>query len=158
MILGIDPGVRKIWYAIIDFDKTIVKAGILLQNIEKPNRMDYFQRIQNIKVFFEKIQKDFVIDCVCIEKLFFTKFNQKNAEFVFGIRAILISMFLDSLDWRLFEYSPIELKKNITWNGNANKELVMKMIQQIYNLTDFPDLDDACDALGLAYLGYTQTK
>jgi crossover junction endodeoxyribonuclease RuvC len=50
------------------------------------------------------------------------------------------------------EYSPIELKKYITGNGKADKMLVQKTIRRFFKLVDFPEFDDAADALGLAYL------
>ncbi|MEF2175486.1 MAG: crossover junction endodeoxyribonuclease RuvC [Candidatus Absconditabacteria bacterium] len=50
------------------------------------------------------------------------------------------------------EFSPIELKKNITGNGNAEKVLVQSYIKKIFNLKNLPEYDDAADALGLAYL------
>jgi Holliday junction resolvasome RuvABC endonuclease subunit len=50
---------------------------------------------------------------VSIEKLFFTKFNQSNAEFVYGIRGALIMLFLKN-KIKVKEFTPIELKKAIT--------------------------------------------
>jgi len=81
-----------------------------------------------------------------MEKLFFTKFNQNNAEFVFGIRAILITLCLKH-KITIKEYSPIELKKFITGNGKAEKHLVQNCIKKLYNLKDFPEFNDAADAL-----------
>ena len=48
-----------------------------------------------------------------MEKLFFTKFNQNNAEFVYGIRGILLMMAV-KYGAEIREFSPIELKKYIT--------------------------------------------
>ena len=79
MILGIDPGVRKLGYALIDKDLEIVDSGILLQHQKAPTRYDQFERMSQIYDFYP-------IEKVAMEKLFFTKFNQNNAEFVFGIR------------------------------------------------------------------------
>jgi len=84
--LGIDPGVRKLGYALIDKDLSIKDAGILLQDQKAPTRKDQFTRVKEIYNFFEKLVKKHKIDVVSIEKLFFTRFNQSNAEFVYGIR------------------------------------------------------------------------
>ncbi len=149
--LWIDPWVRKLWYAIIDQDMNIQDAGIILQENPKPQRQDYFNKICQIKIFFEKIMKKYKIQACGIEKLFFTKFNQANAEFVYWERGVLITMLLEN-KIKIFEYSPIELKKNISWTWKATKNMMQNMIQKIFNLTYFPDFDDAADALGLAYL------
>ena len=89
---------------------------------------------------------------VSIEKLFFTKFNQSNAEFVYGIRGALISLFL-RYNIKIKEYTPIQLKKFITGNGKAEKMLVQRCIMQLYGLKEFPEFNDAADALALAYIG-----
>ena len=81
-----------------------------------------------------------------MEKLFFTKFNQNNVDFVYGIRAILITLCIKH-SITIKEVTPIELKKFITGNGKAEKNLVQNSIMKLYNLKDFPEFNDAADAL-----------
>ena len=151
IILWIDPWVRKLWYALITKELAILDSWILLQKEEQPSREDQFKRMIEIEDYFWKIFKDRKIDVVCMEKLYFTKYNQNNAEFVFWIRAILLSMALRN--WcKILEFSPIELKKYITWNWKAEKMLVQKMTMKLYKLQDLPEYNDAADALWLAYL------
>jgi Holliday junction resolvasome RuvABC endonuclease subunit len=54
-----------------------------LQDKEKLNRKDQFERLKNIYNFFEKLLNTYPIKKVGIEKLYFTKYNQNNAEFVY---------------------------------------------------------------------------
>jgi len=151
MILWIDPWVRKLWYAIITEDLNIKDSGILLQKKESPNREDQFQRMIEIEEYFQVLFKKHNITTICMEKLYFTKYNQNNAEFVFWIRAILITMAIHN--WcKILEFSPIELKKYITGNGKAEKMLVQKMTMKLFKMQDIPEYNDAADALGLAYL------
>jgi Holliday junction resolvasome RuvABC endonuclease subunit len=63
-----------------------VDAGILLQEKKSPTREDQFQRVIQIYDFFEKLIVNYQIEAVAMEKLFFTSFNQNNAEFVYAIR------------------------------------------------------------------------
>jgi len=84
-----------------------------LQDQKSPTREDQFNRIKEIYDFFEKLIEEYKIRVVSIEKLFFTKFNQSNAEFVYGIRGALIMLFLKH-KITVKEYTPIELKKAIT--------------------------------------------
>ena len=119
--------------------------------------MDQFERVQKIYEFFVKMLTEVDIDSCVIEKLFFTDANQSNAEFVYGIRWMLIALMLDK--WvKIKEYSPIELKKFITGNGKADKMFVQKMIMKIYKLENLPQYNDAADALGLAYIGIKTMK
>ena len=151
MILWIDPGVRKLGYALIDQELKIYDSGILLQKKTAPTREDQFERMLQIACFFETLFKEKKIRIVSMEKLFFTKFNQNNAEFVYGIRGILLMMAV-KYGAEIREFSPIELKKYITWNGKADKLLVQKMTMKLFRLQELPEYNDAADALGLAYL------
>lgn len=151
MFLWIDPGVRKLWYALIEDDLSIVDAWILLQDKKSPTREDQFQRANQILEFFEKLLNKYAVEKAAMEKLFFTSYNQSNAEFVYAIRWSLMMLFLRK--WiSMQEYTPIELKKFITWNWKAEKMLVQKTIRRFYNLQDIPEYNDAADALWLAYL------
>jgi Holliday junction resolvasome RuvABC endonuclease subunit len=75
--------------------------------------MDQFERMREIEKFFTAFLKKNKIQTVCMEELFFTKFNQNNAEFVYGIRAILITLFLKN-KIKIHELTPIQVKKYIT--------------------------------------------
>jgi crossover junction endodeoxyribonuclease RuvC len=123
----------------------------LLQEKNAPTRTDQFERVHQIFDFFEKLIVQYQIDCVSMEQLFFTKFNQSNAEFVYAIRGALMVLFLRH-HIPVQEYTPIELKKYLTGNGKADKMLVQKMVMRCFNLSDLPQFNDAADALGLAYL------
>ena len=157
MILWIDPGVRKLWYALIDDDLNIRDAGILLQKKVSPTREDQYERMLQISDFFTELFEKYQVHIVSMEKLFFTKYNQNNAEFVFGIRAILLTMSMKK-KIQIREFTPIELKKYITWNGRADKLLVQKMIMKLFRLQELPEYNDAADALGLAYLAIKTSK
>jgi len=155
MFLGIDPWVRKCWYALIQKNNVIVDAWILLQKSKEPSREDYFQKIIHIKKFFETMTEEHTIKAIWIEKLFFSPKNQANAEFVYWLRWVLIVHFMQ-LGIDVYEYSHIELKKNISSYGKATKQLMQKTIQQIFWLQKDPIYDDAADALWLAYLASRQ--
>ncbi len=151
MILWIDPWVRKLWYALIKKNLEIIDSGILLLEKKSPTRFDQFERMREIEEYFTKLIKKHKIQTMCMEKLFFTKFNQNNAEFVYGIRAILITLCIKN-KITIKEFTPVELKKFITGNGKAEKQLVQKCVMKLYNLKDFPEFNDAADALALAYI------
>lgn len=151
MILWIDPGVRKLGYAIIDGERNIIDSWILLLDKKSPTRMDQFERMKEIEAYFVKLCKKHTIQTMSMEKLFFTKFNQNNAEFVFGIRAILITLCLKH-HIAIQEFTPIEVKKFVTGNGKAEKKLVQQCVMKLYGLKECPEFNDAADALALAYI------
>jgi crossover junction endodeoxyribonuclease RuvC len=56
------------------------------------------------------------------------------------------------------EYSPRKIKQSITGNGNADKQQVWKMLQQLLSLTEAaPTHYDASDALAVAVCHHFQT-
>jgi crossover junction endodeoxyribonuclease RuvC len=56
------------------------------------------------------------------------------------------------------EYSPRKIKQSITGNGNADKERVWKMLQQILSINEVPQYFDATDALAVAVCHHFQFK
>ncbi len=123
----------------------------MLQKKIAPSRADQFERVSEIFDFFETLLASHDIKKVGIEKLFFTSYNQNNAEFVYAIRGALMMLF-HRKGISVQEYTPIELKKYITGNGKADKMLVQRTIMRLFKLQDLPQFNDAADALGLAYL------
>lgn len=157
MILWIDPGIRKLWFAIIHPDLSIIEAGIIKLELEgktkEAKRLEQYQRMLDIRNFFaDMLEKYKEITVVSMEKYFFTKFNKGNAEFVFAVRWILL-MLATELGKEIREYTPIQLKKNVTWNSKASKETMQKVTTKIFKLQDVPEYHDAADALGLCLLG-----
>jgi len=150
--LWVDPWIRKLWFAIIDENKKIFELWALINEINW-DRKDNARRMFEISSFFDNILKKYNIKKVCIEKLFFTKINQANAEFVYGVRWILLSKFYEkNID--IIELSPKEIKKYITWNGNAGKLSMQKTTQKIFNLAELPQPHDAADALWMAFIAW----
>jgi crossover junction endodeoxyribonuclease RuvC len=56
------------------------------------------------------------------------------------------------------EYSPKKVKQSVTGNGNAGKEQVMKMLQQILQFKEDPKHFDATDALAVAVCHHFQQQ
>ena len=54
------------------------------------------------------------------------------------------------------EYSPRKIKQSITGNGNADKQQVWKMLQQMLTITEQPRYLDATDALAVAICHHFQ--
>lgn len=113
-----------------------------------PTRLDQFKRMYEIFSFFERMLQEHAIVAVGMEKLYFTANNQSNAEFVYGIRGALAMIFCEN-NIPLYERTPLQLKKAITGNGKAGKDLMVRMITKLYTLETAPERHDAADALGL---------
>lgn len=148
--LWVDPWIRKLWFAIINEDKNIFELGAIINEL-KGWKEDNIRRMFDISNFFDNLLEKYDIKWVCIEKLFFTKFNQANAEFVYGVRWLLLTKFYEK-NIKILELSPKEIKKHTTWSGSAGKTSMQKTVQKIFMLEELPQPHDAADALAMAHI------
>jgi crossover junction endodeoxyribonuclease RuvC len=92
---------------------------------------------------------------MALEDVFFAK-NVKSALKIGHARgAVLIAAVQCGI--KIFEYTPLEIKKSVVGYGRASKEQVRAMIQVILNLRIQPDLD-ASDALATAICHLNWTR
>jgi crossover junction endodeoxyribonuclease RuvC len=63
-----------------------------------------------------------------------------------------------SMDIPIREYSPKSIKQSITGNGNASKEQVAKMLQNLLKINELPDFLDATDGLAAAVCHFFNGK
>ena len=144
--LGIDPGFARRGYGFIESKNSVYKivdCGL----IETFQSEEYNQRLKKI---FDELN-DLIIkykpDNAAIEELFFSK-NTKTALKVAEARGVIIlALTINNIDF--MEYKPKEVKSQITGNGNANKNAVIKMINLFTGSKIIQD--DTADAVAIAF-------
>lgn len=155
IILGIDPGTIVMGYGIIHVENNKVKPlGIGVIKLEKID--DHSLRLKKI---FERtigIIEEYKPDELAIEAPFFGK-NVQSMLKLGRAQGVAIAAAL-SKNIPVTEYSPKKIKMSITGNGNASKEQVSAMLQQILGIEKDQKYLDATDALGAALCHYYQNK
>jgi crossover junction endodeoxyribonuclease RuvC len=155
MILGIDPGTLVMGYGLIHVKgREVTTAGIGVIKLDKFD--DHAVRLKRI---FERtigIIDEFKPDELAIEAPFFGK-NVQSMLKLGRAQGVAIAAAL-SRSIPVTEYSPRKIKLSITGNGNASKEQVSAMLQQILGFTADGKYLDATDALGAALCHYYQNK
>lgn len=151
-ILGIDPGTATTGFGVL---KT--KAGgnfeLVTFNWIHTNKEHSSQR--RLAVIHKEIRaaiRDFQPDVVAIERLFFAT-NAKTAIAVSEATGV-IKLAASSKKVPIAEYTPMEIKKEITGSGRADKRAVKKQIRRLLSIRS-PNrkkthFDDICDALAVA--------
>lgn len=143
--LGIDPGFSRCGYAFVEAKNSeykIVNSGL----IETFSNEEYNQRLSFIYTQLDSLIKQYKPDNASIEELFFSK-NTKTAIKVAEARGIIIlALTLNNIEFR--EYKPREIKSQITGNGNANKDAVIKMVN-LFTGSNIKQ-DDTADAVAIA--------
>lgn len=147
IILGIDPGTVVLGYGIIQVEKqkiTLLSMGVVqLSKYEDP--------LQKLKIIFEKIQgliENYEPDSCAIEAPFFGK-NVQSMLKLGRAQGVAIAAALTK-DVEVAEYSPKKIKQSVTGNGNASKEQVAAMLQQLVKFDLQPKFLDATDGLAAA--------
>ena len=146
-ILGIDPGTKIVGYGVLDvtareFD--VIAYGTI-QSPPKTPLKEYLPAIyDDMQVLIEQFQPD----VVAIEQLFFFK-NAKTVMAVSQARGVILLTVVQK-DLPYAEYTPLQVKKNITGHGRAEKKVVQEQVTRILNLPGIPRPDDAADALAIA--------
>lgn len=147
IILGIDPGTVVMGYGVI---KEIGSRSELLALgvVKIPGGDDHMLKLQRI---FEKsiaLIDNYHPDCLAIEAPFYGKNIQVMLK-LGRAQGTAIAAAL-SRNIPVNEYSPRKIKQAITGNGNATKEQVAAMLQQLLKFKETPEFLDATDGLAVA--------
>ncbi|WP_395065808.1 crossover junction endodeoxyribonuclease RuvC [Flavobacterium sp.] len=147
IILGIDPGTTIMGFGLI---KVVNKKMEFLQ-LNELILSKYDNHYQKLKVIFERTIE--LIDThnpdeIAIEAPFFGK-NVQSMLKLGRAQGVAMAAGL-SRDIPITEYEPKKIKMAITGNGNASKEQVAKMLQQLLGLKTLPKNLDSTDGLAAA--------
>jgi len=146
-ILGIDPGIGRTGWAIVDFDKNTPKA-IAYGCIETTINGEMPARLLAIKQELERIIASHNPQALGIEDLFFAN-NAKTAFAVGQARGVVLLLAAEH-NLSVGIYTPLQVKSAITGYGKAEKAQVGKMVKVLLHLEAVPKPDDTADALAIA--------
>jgi crossover junction endodeoxyribonuclease RuvC len=152
-ILGVDPGTNILGYALLEINNRQVK--VINYDVIKLFDEDTQQhKLKEIYLQLQEIIETFLPRYMAIEAPFYGKNVQSmlklgRAQGVAMAAAITMGV-------EIFEYSPKKIKQSVTGNGNASKEQVSAMLENILKLKITSEHLDATDALAAAYCHYNQ--
>lgn len=146
IILGIDPGIGRVGYGIIEKNgsqlKPITYGLIETPSIEVPERL---------KLIYDQVGEIIQAhrpDCLATERLLFTKNQTTAMDVARALGCVLLSAAQNGIPHA--EYSPPEVKQSVTGTGNAEKKQVQFMVTKLLGLQSTPKPDDIADALAIA--------
>lgn len=146
-ILGIDPGIGRMGYGIIEKKaggkETFVAAGLL----ETPTGLPHADRLLMLAEKLEEILARHKPDVAAIESLFFAK-NAKTAFEVAQARGVAVFL-CRKAGLALEEYTPLQVKIALTGYGRAEKIQVAAMTKKLLMIPANLTQDDALDAIAL---------
>ena len=145
-ILGIDPGLGRCGFGLIDVDgKTrAFDFGVVTTTVDAPLPARLLELYDSLNEVFEQTKPEMV----AVEKLFFAK-NITTGIAVAEARGIVL-LVAEQKGLPVYEYTPNEIKKSLTGYGAATKTQMGEMVRTHLLLEKKPKPDDAADALAVA--------
>jgi len=142
-ILGIDPGLQTIGFALWE-QKKIISSGRITTDSGSPLGDRLLQISEDISELLEAEKPQLC----AIEKLFFVQ-NVTNGIAVSHARGILLCE-IARRGIPFLEVSPKDVKLAVCGYGNAPKDQVQRSVQNIFSLPKKPQ-DDTADAIAIAF-------
>ena len=155
IILGLDPGTVVFGYGVIE--RTGQKMKLISMGVVQLAKHE--DALIRLKIISEKVSgliEQYQPTSTAIEAPFFGK-NVQSMLKLGRAQGVSIAVSLVK-DVPVFEYSPKKIKMAITGNGNASKEQVAKMLQQLCKFDLQPKFFDATDALAAAVCHHFQNN
>ena len=148
-IIGIDPGLARVGYGIIDViedKKIMLDCGI----IETQSTQKEEIRLLEISDDLDSIINQWSPKAAAVEKFFF--YRSSTTISVVQARGVIM-MTLGKHNLSIQEFPPMQIKLAVTGYGHSGKDEVLKSVMHELNITSPPKPDDAADALAIALTG-----
>ncbi len=152
-ILGIDPGTTVMGYGIIACQQKKLQL-ISTGTIHLAKMGDHYDKLKRIFERVEYLIKEYQPQQVALEAPFYGQNVQSMLKLGRAQGSAMAAALTHHLP--IYEYTPKKIKMAITGNGNASKQQVAGMTQNILQFQDQPSYHDATDALATALCHYYQ--
>ncbi len=153
VIFGIDPGTALTGYGVVKVANNSVSfldAGVIgtSTNLHLSDRLESIYDKLCEKMSLYKPSR------VCIEEAFYGK--NVHTTLVLGHARGVAMLAARKSGAAVLEYSPREIKKAVTGNGNASKEQVAYMVKMILPNVGVHEKTDTYDALAVALCDFNR--
>ncbi|MFH1394987.1 MAG: crossover junction endodeoxyribonuclease RuvC [Candidatus Omnitrophota bacterium] len=148
-ILGIDPGLLRTGYGVIETQNAdrikFIEAGVV--------RTSSTQGISERLVIIYKNLEDIIAthkpSVIVLEKLY-SHYKHPSTSILMGHARGVACLLCGINSIHLVNYSATHIKKAVTGNGRASKKQIQRIVKTLLNLKKFPEPFDISDALAIA--------
>lgn len=147
-VLGVDPGLTRCGYGVLDAGHgrgaTLVDVGVIRSAPE--DTIDL--RLLAISRGLEEKLEEHAPDVVAIERVF----SQNNTSTVMGTAQVsgVAILLAAQRGIRIAMHTPSEVKAAVTGSGRADKKQIQMVLVKILGLSEAPRPADAADAIAIA--------
>jgi len=150
MIMGIDPGLNNVGWAILKDEDTLVEYGCIENKVG-----EVFEKLGVIYEEIERLIRKHNVKTLAIEDLFFAKNKKSALKVAEAMGAIKVAGVNNGVQVK--EYTPLQVKMAVVGYGRADKEQVLSMVSRILDIEEKIRPDHAADAVAVA-LTYLMTS
>lgn len=143
-ILGFDPGYGRLGFGVIE-GATALTFGVIATSKNGSTGERLAEIADDVRTLLTKHRPD----VVAIEELFFGK-SVTTALKVAEVRGVLLLLAAE-FGAKVVEVKPNQVKLALTGYGRADKRQMQEMVRTVFHLSRAPKLDDAADALAIAW-------
>jgi crossover junction endodeoxyribonuclease RuvC len=148
-ILGIDPGLQRTGFGVVDVDGARVSyvASGTISTLEAA-RGDLPARLKLIFDGVAEVRQRYQPQSASIE-IVFVNVNPQSTLLLGQARGAALAALVAGVALPVAEYTALQMKKAIVGHGLASKDQIQQMVMRLLALPGLPG-KDAADALGLA--------
>jgi crossover junction endodeoxyribonuclease RuvC len=147
-VLGIDPGLTRCGFAVVDGSGPGAAAAVSMGVIRTPASDPLPRRLATLRAEIVALLEEFAPQVVAVEQVFF-QVNVRTAMSVGQASGIALCEGY-AAGCEVAQYTPNQVKDAVAGYGGAGKEQVQKMVQARLKLSRLPQPPDAADAAALA--------
>lgn len=153
LVLGIDPGLDRTGYAVVDADAgRLIDAGLIRSTVCAPLAM----RVAEIDAGIEEVFSEHTVSQMVIEDLF-AHYRHPRTAILMGHARGVILLAAARRGVTVSSVSATRIKKTLTGNGHAGKLQMQRAIMAAFGLGGLPEPPDVADALAAAYYAVSST-
>ena len=155
-VLGIDPGLNRTGYSIIERTPKgamLREGGVICSTKDLP----LAERVHELAVGLREVITEMEPSVMAIEQVFSHVAHPKTAILMAHARGVIL---LTAAEAKLpvVHYTPTQIKKLLTGNGQASKEQMQFAVQHELRLKELLEPNDVADASAVALCHYHSVK
>jgi len=154
-VLGVDPGLNRTGYAVIELPgRRVEEAGLIRSDASRP----LADRLKEIAAGIEEILAESDVRLLVVEDLF-AHYRHPRTAILMGHARGVVLLAAAKRGVEVISVSATKIKKALTGNGHASKLQMQRAVMATLGLSRLPEPSDVADALAIAcYAAWTQAR
>lgn len=147
-VLGVDPGLGITGYGVIETSNgsmKLLEAGVIRTNAKDAIETRLSKIYNGLKGLINELKPQ-----ACILEELYSHYKHPRTVISMAHARGAVALLCAESKLKLIGYSPKRIRKAVLGNGNASKEQIQQMVQNLFRLKAAPQPVDVTDALALA--------